>query len=73
MNFRGRKDPPRPHRPWPVYPRFSGTMLTTTPKRNPASKSNKSDAVVDRLRATRTPGESYSDVILRIAGEEAGR
>jgi hypothetical protein len=24
---------------WPVYPRLRGTMLTTTPKRNPASKS----------------------------------
>ena len=30
---------------WPVYPRLRGTMLTTTPKRNPASKSNRSDAV----------------------------
>jgi hypothetical protein len=26
-------------------------------------------AVVDRLRALRGPGESYSDVILRLAGE----
>jgi hypothetical protein len=26
-------------------------------------------AVVDRLRAMRGPGESYSDVILRLAGE----
>jgi hypothetical protein len=25
--------------------------------------------VVDRLRALRGPGESYSDVILRVAGE----
>ena len=25
-------------------------------------------AVVDRLRALRAPGESYSDVILRLAG-----
>ena len=23
---------------WPVYPRLRRTMLTTTPKRNPASK-----------------------------------
>ena len=30
---------------WPVYPRLRRTMLTTTPKRNPASKSNRSDAV----------------------------
>ena len=28
-------------------------------------------AVVDRLRALRGPGESYSDVILRIAGDDA--
>ena len=41
-------------------------MLTTTPKRNPASKSNRSDAVLDRLRAMRRPGDSYSDVILRL-------
>jgi len=27
--------------------------------------------MVDRLRAMRGPGESYSDVILRIAGQEA--
>jgi hypothetical protein len=26
-------------------------------------------AVVDRLRALRDPGESHSDVILRVAGE----
>jgi hypothetical protein len=26
-------------------------------------------AVVDRLRALRGPGESHSDVILRVAGE----
>jgi hypothetical protein len=32
-------------------------MLTTTPKRNPASKSNRSDAV-HRLRTMRGPGES---------------
>jgi hypothetical protein len=38
-------------------------MLTTTPKRNRPSKSNRSDAVLDRLRAMRQPGESYSDVI----------
>jgi hypothetical protein len=29
-------------------------------------------AVVDRLRAMRGPGESYSDVILRIAAEKIG-
>jgi hypothetical protein len=34
-------------------------MLTTTPKRNPASKSNRSDAVLDRLRATRGSDEGY--------------
>jgi hypothetical protein len=28
--------------------------------------------VVDRLRAMRGPGESYSDVILRIAAEKIG-
>jgi hypothetical protein len=28
-------------------------------------------AVVDRLRAMRGPGESYSDVIMRVAGEAA--
>jgi len=28
-------------------------------------------AVVDRLRALRGPGESYSDVILRLAREDA--
>ena len=46
-------------------------MLTTTPKRNPASKSNRSDAVRDRLRAMRVRGESYSDVILRLVGIES--
>ena len=46
-------------------------MLTTTPKRNPASKSNRSDAVLDRLRAMRGRGESYSDVILRLVGIES--
>ena len=45
-------------------------MLTTTPKRNPASKSNRSDAVLDRLRCIRGPGESYSDVILRLVETE---
>jgi hypothetical protein len=40
-------------------------MLTTTPKRNPASKSNRSDAVLDRLRAMRRPGESYNEVVPR--------
>ncbi len=38
-------------------------MLTTTPKRNPASKSNGSDAVLDRLKAIRRPGVSDSHVI----------
>jgi hypothetical protein len=28
--------------------------------------------VIDRLRAMRGPGESYSDVILRIVEAEAG-
>jgi hypothetical protein len=28
---------------------------------------HRSDAVLDRLRAMRGPGESYSDVILRLA------
>ena len=28
---------------------------------------------VDRITALRRPGESYSDVILRLAGLEAGR
>ena len=26
-------------------------------------------AIIDRLRSVRGPGESYSDVILRLAGE----
>ena len=30
-------------------------------------------AVIDRLRAMRGPGESYSDVILRLARETAQR
>jgi hypothetical protein len=30
-------------------------------------------AVVDRLRAMRKPGESYSDIILRLIELEAGR
>ena len=51
---------------WPVYPRLRATMLTTTPKRNPASKSNRSDAVLDRPKAMCQPSESYSDVILRL-------
>jgi hypothetical protein len=29
-------------------------------------------AVVDRLRSLRGPGESYSDVIMRIAAENIG-
>jgi hypothetical protein len=29
------------------------------------------DAMADRLGAMRGPGESYSDVILRIAGRES--
>jgi hypothetical protein len=29
------------------------------------------DAMADRLAAMRGPGESYSDVIMRIAGREA--
>jgi hypothetical protein len=40
-------------------------MLTTTPKRNPASKSYRSDAVLDRLRCMRRPGESYNEVVPR--------
>jgi hypothetical protein len=48
-------------------------MLTTTPKRNRASKSNRSDAVLDRPRAMRRPRESYSDVRLRLVEIEAGR
>jgi hypothetical protein len=40
---------------WPVYPRLRGTMLTTTPKRNPASKSNRNDA--DRFEA-HAPGRA---------------
>jgi hypothetical protein len=46
-------------------------MLTTTPKRNPASKSNRSDAVLNRLRCIRRPGESYSGVILGLVEVEA--
>jgi hypothetical protein len=30
-------------------------------------------AVVDRLRAMRGPGESYSDVILRLSADASGR
>jgi hypothetical protein len=30
------------------------------------------DSMADRLGAMRGPGESYSDVILRIAGREGG-
>ena len=41
-------------------------MLTTAPKRNPASKSHRIDAILDRLRAMRGPDESYSDVILGL-------
>ena len=37
-------------------------MLTTTPKRNPASKSNRSDAALGRLRAMCRPGESCCDI-----------
>ena len=29
--------------------------------------------VVDRLKAMRGPGESYSDVIIRLAKEEGGK
>ena len=45
-------------------------MQTTTPKRNPAWKSNSSDAILDRLRYMRRPGESYSDIILRLVETE---
>jgi len=31
------------------------------------------DAIADRLAAMRGPGESYSDVILRIVGSRRGR
>ena len=31
------------------------------------------EAIVDRLGAMRGPGESYSDVILRLAAEAKGR
>jgi hypothetical protein len=51
---------------WPVYPRLRPTMLTTTPKRNPASNSNRSDARPRPSEAMRGPGESYSAVILRL-------
>jgi hypothetical protein len=34
-------------------------MLTTTPKRNLASESNRSDAALGRLRAMRGPSRSY--------------
>jgi hypothetical protein len=40
---------------WPVYPRLTGIMLTTTSKRNPASKSNRSDAELDRLTPCAAP------------------
>ena len=45
-------------------------MLTTTPKRNRASKGNRIDAALDRLM--RSLGKSYSDVILRRHGERLG-
>jgi hypothetical protein len=45
---------------------LEGTMRTTTPKRNPASKSNRSDAVLDRLRAMQRAGEDPSDMIFRL-------
>jgi hypothetical protein len=55
---------------WPVYPRLAHTMLTTTAKRNAIAcgcmQASKSAAVLNRLRAMRGPGESYSDVILRL-------
>jgi hypothetical protein len=46
-------------------------MLTAKPERNPASKSNRCDAVLDRLRCIRRPGESYSNVILSLVELEA--
>jgi hypothetical protein len=46
---------------------LEGTMRTSTRARNAASKSNRRDTVLDRLRCMRCPGESYSDMILRLA------
>jgi hypothetical protein len=40
-------------------------MLTTKPKRNPASKGYRSDALLCRLRCMRRPGESYNEVVPR--------
>jgi hypothetical protein len=45
-------------------------MLATTPKRNPESKNYRSDAHPRPSEAILGPGESFSDVILRIAAQK---
>jgi hypothetical protein len=46
-------------------------MLTTTPKRNPASKRDWSDARPRPSEGMRRPGESYNDVSLRLVETDA--
>ena len=47
-------------------------MLTTAPKRNPASKRYRSNARPRLSEGMRRPGESYSDVRLRLVEIAAG-
>ena len=56
---------------WAVCPRLRRTMLTTTPKRNPASKTDRSDARPRPSEGMRRPGESYNDVSLRLVETDA--
>jgi hypothetical protein len=48
-----------------------GTVLHVN-RRGGQSFVHLTEAIVDRLGAMRGPGESYSDVILRLVGMEAG-
>jgi predicted CopG family antitoxin len=64
-----------------ITPEAYETIKTTTPRMDGAAASKRPNgqvqiwldrAVVDRLRAMRGPGESYSDVIIRLAEEGNG-
>ena len=62
----GRRQPPA----WAV---LSQKLLMSVIQITPHSNLKRACAVVDRLRALRGPGESYSDVILRLAADAERR
>jgi hypothetical protein len=64
-----------------ITPEAYEAIKATTPRMDRAAASKRPDgqvqiwldrAIVERLRALRGTGESYSDVIIRLAGEEDG-